>query len=140
MKCTIDSSFKVLGVDYESMKVEVVMDGKAIQAKRSINVRLMKLSWALFFILIGGSFILENLQKITNSQKWGIIYAGSGAILLLLNMLRIFLKVTISKFTTGLGALGLIFGIATLLKLDFSIWAIAILIVGIIMLLDAARR
>jgi len=104
------------------------------------NFKLVKLSWALFFILIGGSFILENLQKIDNSQKWTIIYAGSGAILLLLNMLRIVWKINISKFTTGLGAVGLLFGIAAFYKLDFSIWSAAILIIGIIMLMEVLRK
>lgn len=121
-------------------KVEVVMDEKALQVRYMLNFKLVKLSWALFFILIGGSWILESLQKINNSQKWGIIYAGCGVILLLLNLLRIAWKINISKFTTWLGALGLLFGIATFYKLDFSIWAAAILIIGFIMLLEVLRK
>jgi len=120
--------------------VEVVMDEKALHARYMWNFKLMKLSWALFFILIGGSFILESLQKIDNSQKWAIIYSGSGAILLLLNLLRIVWKINISKFTTWLGAVGLLFGIATLYKLDFSIWSAAILIIGLIMLIEVLRK
>lgn len=123
------------------MKVEVVMDEKALQAKHMLNFKLVKLSWALFFILIGGSWILESLQKINNSQKWGLIYAGSGAILILLNLLRITWKINISKFTTWLGAIGLLFGIATYFKFDnFSIWAAAILVIGLIMLLEVFRK
>ena len=122
------------------VKVEVVMDEKAIHTRHMLNFKLVKLSWALFFILIGGSFILENLQKIDNSQKWAIIYAGSGAILLLLNLLRIAWKINISRFTTWLGALGLLFGVAALYKLDFSIWSAAILIIGLIMLFEVIRK
>jgi len=122
------------------VKVEVVMDEKELHARHMLNFKLVKLSWALFFILIGGGFILENLKKIDNSQKWAIIYAGSGAILLLLNLLRIAWKINISKFTTWLGLVGLIFGVATLYKLEFSIWSAAILIIGLIMLLEVLRK
>jgi hypothetical protein len=120
--------------------VEVVMDEKVLHARHMWNFKLVKFSWALFFILIGGSFILESLQKIDSSQKWAIIYAGSGAILLLLNMIRIIRKINISKFTTWLGAVGLLFGVAALYKLDFSIWSAAILIIGLIMLIEVLRK
>ena len=122
------------------VKVEVVMDEKALHDRHMLNFKLVKLSWALFFILIGGSFILANLGKIEDFQKWPIIYAGSGAILLLLNLLRIIWKMNISKFTTWLGTVGLVFGIAALYKLDFSIWSAAILIIGVIMLIDVIRK
>jgi hypothetical protein len=122
------------------VKVEVMMDEKALQARHMWNFKLVKLSWALFFILIGGSFILGNLYNIDNSQKEAIIYAGSGAILLLLNLLRLVWKINISKFTTWLGAVGLLFGVAALYKSDFSIWSAAILIIGIIMLFEVLRK
>jgi hypothetical protein len=122
------------------VNVEVVMDDKALHVRHIWNFKLVKLSWALFFILIGGSFILENLQKIDNSQKWAIIYAGSGLILLFLNLIRIILKINISKFTLWLGAVGLLFGGASLYKLDFSIWSAAILIIGLIMLIEVLRK
>ena len=123
------------------VKVEVVMDEKGLIARSMLNLKLIKLSWALFFILLGGSWILENIQSIDNSQKWALIYAGSGAILLLLNLLRIIWKVNISKFTIGLGTLGLIFGAATYYKLNgFSIWAAIILIIGVFMLFEVLRK
>ena len=121
-------------------KVEVVMDEKALLARHMLNFKLVKLSWALFFILIGVSWILESFARIDNTQKWGIIYAGCGTILLLLNLLRIAWNINISKFTTWLGTLGLLSGIATFYKFDFSIWAAAILIFGIIMLLEVFRK
>ena len=121
-------------------KVEVVMDEKALIARHMLNFKLVKLSWALFFILIGGSWILESLKEIDSTQKWGIIYAGCGAILLLLNLMRIAWKINISRFTTWLGTLLLLFGIATFYKFDFSIWAAAILVIGLIMLLEVFRK
>ncbi len=123
------------------VKVEVVMDEKGLIARSMLNLKLIKLSWALFFILLGGSWILESIQSIDNSQKWALIYAGSGAILLLLNILRIIWKINISKFTIGLGTLGLIFGAANYYKLSgFSMWAAIILIIGFFMLFEVLRK
>lgn len=122
------------------MKVEVLMDEKALYARHMLNFKLVKLSWALFLILIGGSWILESLGKIDNSQKWAIIYAGCGIILLLLNLMRIAWKINISKFTTWLGTIGLVFGIAKFFNFNLSIWAAAIMILGLIMLLEVFRK
>ncbi|PWB54009.1 MAG: hypothetical protein C3F06_05560 [Candidatus Methanoperedenaceae archaeon] len=122
------------------MKVEVLMDEKILHARHMLNFKLVKLSWALFLILIGGSWMLESLGKIDYSQKWGIIYAGSGFILLLLNLMRIAWKMDISKFTTWLGAIGLLFGIAKFINFNLSLWAAAILILGIIMLFEVLRK
>ncbi|MFZ3058449.1 MAG: hypothetical protein WA102_01810 [Candidatus Methanoperedens sp.] len=123
------------------VKVEVVMDEKALLAKHVLNLKLIKFSWALFFILIGGSWILESLNKIDNTQKWALIYAGTGGILLLLNLLRIIWKLNISKFTIGLGALGVLLGAAKYYTLpDFSTWAAVVLIIGIFMLFEVLRK
>jgi len=121
-------------------KVEVVMDENALLARHMLNFKLVKLSWALFFILIGGSWILESLKKIDSTQKWGIILAGCGAILLLLNLMRIAWKINISKFTTWLGTLLLLYGIATFYEFNFSILAAALLVIGLIMLLEVFRK
>ena len=107
---------------------------------RYLKVVLWRDRFNLFFILIGASWILESLHKINNTQKWGIIYAGCGVILLLLNLLRMAWKINIDKFSTWFGALGLLFGIATFYQFDFSIWAAAILIIGLIMLLEVLRK
>lgn len=123
------------------VKVEVMMDEKALHARHVLNRKLIKLSWALFFILVGGSWILEGIHRIDNVQKWAIMYAGSGGILLLLNLLRIIWRLDVSKFTVGLGVLGLLFGAAKYYALgDFSIWAAVVLIIGLFMLFEVMRR
>jgi hypothetical protein len=123
------------------VKVEIVMDEKAILARHMLNLKLIKFSWALFFILIGGSWILESLHSISNTEKWAFIYAGSGAILLLLNLLRVIWRLNVSRFTVGLGVLGLVFGAANYYKLgEFSIWAAVVLIVGVFMLFEVMRK
>jgi hypothetical protein len=123
------------------VKVEVLMDEKAVYAKNMLNQRLVKLSWALFFILVGGSWILENIQRIDNAQMQALIYAGSGTILLLLNVLRIIWKVQISRFSVGLGVLGIMLGIAKYYTLgNISILAAILLIIGVFMLFEALKR
>ena len=123
------------------VKVEVVMDERGLLARAMLNLRLIKLSWALFFILIGGSWILESLSQLVSTQKWALLYAGTGAILLLLNLLRFIFKIPASKFTTGLGFLGVFMGAANYYAPDsISIWAAAILIIGFSMLLGALKR
>jgi hypothetical protein len=123
------------------VKVEVVMDERALLERAMFNLRLIKLSWGLFFILIGANWILESLDKINVDQMWALIYAESGGILLLLNLLRIILKLNISRFTTGLGFLGVLMGVVNYNAPDsISIWAAAILIIGFSMLLGALKR
>lgn len=133
---------KLQAVNQEGMaKVEVVMDEKAFLAKHRLNLRLIKFSWALFFILIGASWILEGMKRMDGDQKWALIYAGSGVILLLLNFLRVIFRLDVSRFTTGLGALGLILGITKYYALgNFSLWAAVVLIIGIFMLLEVLRK
>ncbi len=123
------------------VKVEVVMDEKTLLARHMLNLKLIKLSWALFFILVGGSWILEGVHRIDSAQKGALIYAGSGGILLLLNLLRVILRLDISKFTVGLGALGLLLGAVKYFALgNLSIWASVVLIIGFFMLFEAIRR
>jgi predicted tellurium resistance membrane protein TerC len=123
------------------VRVEVVMDERALLARHLQNLKLIKLSWAFFFILLGGSFILEGIHEIDNTQKWALIYAGSGSILLILNMLRIVWKINVSRFSIGLGVVGLLFGIMKYYDLGgFSIPAAILLIIGVFMLFEALRK
>lgn len=122
------------------VKVEVLMDEKTLIAKHMLNYRLKKLSWALFFIILGGSFILESAGTINNTQKWIIIFAGIGSVLLLLNALRIFWHIEISSFSTGLGIMGLLLGIARYYSLDVSIWPALALVIGIYILLGLIKN
>ncbi len=122
------------------VKVEV-MDERALLARAMLNLRLIKISWALFLIIIGASWILENLRRINSDEMWALIYAGTGSILLLLNVLRIIFKLNISRFTTGLGFLGLLMGAGNYYAPgSISIWAAIVLIIGFSMLLGALKR
>ncbi|MBU4077005.1 MAG: hypothetical protein KKI06_09920 [Euryarchaeota archaeon] len=123
------------------VKVEVVMDERALLARAMLNLRLIKLSWALFLILIGASWILESLKKISGDQMWALLYAGTGIILLLLNLLRVIFKLNFSRFTIGLGVLGVLMGVGNIYSPGtISIWAAIVLIIGLSMLLGALKK
>ena len=121
--------------------VEIVMDERTQLARNMLNRKLIKLSWALFFILLGGSWTLGSINYIDSTRMWVLIYAGSGGILLLLNLFRMAWKIEISRFSIGLGLLGLVFGIVTYYNLSgFSILAAVLLIIGILMLYEVLRK
>ncbi|VVB87219.1 Uncharacterised protein [uncultured archaeon] len=115
------------------------MDEKAFISQQMLNLILIKLSWALFFILVGGSWILGSLARVSN--VWALVFAGSGAILLLLNLLMIIWRINISRFTVGLGLLGLVVGLAQYYAMgNISIWAAALLIIGFFMLFEVLKK
>ncbi len=123
------------------VKVEVLMDEKALLAKAMLNLRLIKLSWALFLILIGTGWILENFKRINSDEMWALIYAGSGAILLLLNLLRFINKLKVSRFTVWLGVLGVFLGAGNYYSAgSIPIWAAAILVIGLSMIPGALKK
>ncbi len=123
------------------VKVEVLMDEKALLAKAMLNLRLIKLSWALFLILIGASWILENFKRINSEEMWVLIYAGSGTILLLLNLLRYIYKLKVSRFTVWFGVFAVFLGAGNYYSAgSIPIWAAAILIIGLSMLLGALKK
>jgi hypothetical protein len=123
------------------VKVEVVMDEKALLSRAMLNLRLIKLSWALFLILIGTSWILVKLPWINGDQMWALIYVGSGGILLLLNLLRYIYKLNISRFTIGLGVIGILNGVGNYYAPgSIPIWAAVVLIIGFSMLLGALKK
>lgn len=121
--------------------VEVVMDEKTRLARHKLDRKLIKFSWALLFILIGGSWILENIGVLNNTEKWALIYAGSGGILLLLNLLRVSWNLPLSRFTVGIGVLGVLLGVGKYFDLgNISIWAAAVLVIGVFMLFEVLKK
>jgi hypothetical protein len=123
------------------VKVEVMMDEKAILARNMLHAKLIKLSFALFFMLLGGSWFLESINKIDADQKWALIIAGTGGIFLLLNLLRVIFKIKVSKFTVILGVIGVMIGVSKYYLLpNFSIWAAVLLIIGVFMFFEVIRK
>ena len=78
--------------------------------KAALNKRLETAFWGLFLIMLGGQFLLKDLNL-----PDGIWDVGIGLILLGLNAARYFNGLRMSGFTTFLGILALVGGLAQML-------------------------
>ncbi len=92
-------------IDPEEKQPELVVD----EERAVLNKRLETAAWGLFLIMLGG-FMLVPDEQIPN----GIWSIGVGLIMLGLNGVRYFYGLRMSGFTTVLGILALIGGIAEL--------------------------
>ncbi|MEW5942012.1 MAG: hypothetical protein AB1750_20290 [Chloroflexota bacterium] len=75
--------------------------------KAALNKRLEGVFWGLFLIMLGGQFLLKNVNL-----PDGIWDVGIGLIFLGLNAARYFNGLRMSGFTTFLGILALVGGLA----------------------------
>jgi uncharacterized membrane protein len=111
----------------EEAPPEMVRD----EAKAALNKRLETIGWGLFLIMLGGfSFIPhEQIPK----GYWSI---GVGLIMLGLNLARYLNKIRMSGFTTFLGILSLVSGVAQLFFTSYSLdTALFLIILGAYFLL-----
>jgi hypothetical protein len=92
---------------------------KAIQEKKStaeneektaLNKRLETIGWGCFLLMLGGFIFVP--YTMVSKGVWSI---GVGVIMLGLNIARYFYGIRLSSFTTFLGVISLIVGIAQLL-------------------------
>jgi hypothetical protein len=98
--------------------------------KAALNKRLETAFWGLFLILLGGQFLLKDI----NLPK-GIWDVGVGLILLGLNAARYFNGLRMSGFTTFLGVLALVGGLAQIIfKFDLG-GALLLIILGAYLIL-----
>jgi len=78
--------------------------------KARLNKRLETIGWGLFFIMLGGFAFVPH--ELVAKGLWSI---GVGVIMLGLNITRYFNKIKMSGFTTFLGVISLLSGVAQLL-------------------------
>ena len=98
--------------------------------KAALNKRLETVFWGLFLIMLGGwAFVPEETAP---KGLWSI---GVGLIMLGLNAARYFNKIRMSGFTTVLGILSLIGGIAELLGMTSLDGALLLIILGAYLIL-----
>jgi hypothetical protein len=98
--------------------------------KAALNNRLEIIGWGLFLIMLGG-FIFIPYEYI-NKGIWSL---GVGIIMLGLNITRYFYNIKMSTFTTFLGIISLISGIAQLLGVNMLEGGILLIILGAYVLL-----
>jgi len=98
--------------------------------KAALNKRLETMFWGLFLIMLGGQFLLKDLNL--PDGLWDV---GIGLILLGLNAARYFNGLRMSGFTTFLGILALVGGLAQMLfKFDLG-GALLLIILGAYLIL-----
>jgi divalent metal cation (Fe/Co/Zn/Cd) transporter len=94
--------------------------------KADLNKRLETIGWGLFLILLAGSALF--------SREWfpdGLWAIGVGLIMLGLNIARYLYKIRMSTFTTILGIIAILTGIAQLLGLNLPGLAILLFLLGL---------
>lgn len=99
-------------------------------AKAALNKRLEAVAWGLFLIMLGG-FALVPEETIPHGA-WSI---GVGLIMLGLNAARYYNKIRMSGFTTFLGIVSVLGGIAALLGLGSLEGAFLLIILGAYLIL-----
>jgi hypothetical protein len=98
--------------------------------KTALNKRLESVAWGLFLIMLGGFALVPN-QTIPQGV-WSI---GVGLIMLGLNAARYYYKLKMSGFTTVLGILSLLGGIAGLIGMTSLNGAFLLIILGAYLIL-----
>lgn len=96
------------GEEEAKEKEAVVIDDE----KAALNKRLENMAWGFFLIMLGGFALIPD-ETIPNGS-WSI---GVGLIMIGLNLARYFNQIKMSGFTTFLGILSLISGVAQLFGL-----------------------
>ena len=98
--------------------------------KAALNKRLETAFWGLFLIMLGGQWLLRD-SRLPN----GVWDVGVGLILLGLNATRYFNGLRMSGFTTFLGILSLVGGLAQMIfKFDLN-GALLLIILGAYLIL-----
>jgi hypothetical protein len=98
--------------------------------KQKFNKSLETIGWGLFLIMLGGFALVPGEQ--VPKGVWSI---GVGVIMLGLNVARYFYKIKMSGFTTVLGILSLLGGIAELFGMTSLEGAFLLIILGAYLIL-----
>ena len=109
--------------------VEQVKPGQDPE-KKALNKRLESVAWGLFLIMLGGFALVPD-----NTIPKGAWSIGIGVIMLGLNAARYFSKIKMSGFTTVLGILALLGGIAELIGITSLDAALLLIILGAYLIL-----
>ena len=98
--------------------------------KAALNKRLESVAWGLFLVMLGGFALVPD-----NTIPKGVWSIGVGVIMLGLNVARYFYKLKMSGFTTVLGILALLGGIAELLGFTSLDAALLLIVLGAYLIL-----
>ena len=114
----------------EASVQDVEVDEGRMKENVALNKRLESISWGFFLVMAGGSMFLPD--DVAPNGLWTI---GVGLIMLGLNAARYYNGIRMSGFTTVLGIIAVVVGIAELLGFDLFGGAFLLIILGVYLLL-----
>ncbi len=114
----------------EPKQAEAAAKPEGDPTRVALNKRLESIAWGLFLIMLGG-FALVPSETIPK----GVWSLGIGLIMLGLNAARYYYKIKMSGFTTFLGILSLLGGIAELVGFTSLNGALLLIILGAYLIL-----
>ncbi len=114
----------------EPAQAEAAAPSTQVPEKAALNKRLESIAWGLFLIMLGGFALVPDYT--IPKGVWSI---GVGLIMLGLNATRYYYKLRMSGFTTVLGILALIGGIAELVGITSLDGALLLIILGAYLIL-----
>jgi uncharacterized membrane protein len=114
------------GEGQPAKKPEIVID----ESKAALNKRLETIAWGLFLVMLGGFILVP--QELVHKGLWSI---GVGLIMLGLNATRYAYRIRMSGFTTFLGVLSLVSGVAQLMGWQALEGAFLLIILGAYLIL-----
>ena len=98
--------------------------------KVALNKHLEEIGWGVLLITIGTIWLVP--EKLTPQGSWLI---AAGVIVLGINAIRYFNGIKMSGFSLVVGILALFAGVGAFFSLDLPLFAIALIVIGALMLL-----
>jgi hypothetical protein len=98
---------------------------------------LTSIAWGIFIILIGGLWIAAETTKIDVGAYFAL---GVGLILVGLNLTRRKIGARMSKFSLGLGIIGLIVSLSGVAGLKLPLIPTIIIVIGLFIVAEAVAR
>lgn len=105
------------------------------QGNAELDKRLDAIGWALFFIMIGGLWLIPK-----NSLPEGTWLIGTGIIILGMTWIRNMNNLTISGFWVFMGILALGTGLSSVFGLNIPVFPILLIIIGLSVILKPFLR
>ena len=94
-----------------------------VSDKRALDRQLEGAGWALLLIMIGGLWLIPNVPE-------GVWLIGAGLIMVGVNIVRYLYGIRMRTFSSMLGALALVLGIADLFGLGLPVLPALLVLIG----------
>jgi hypothetical protein len=108
-----------------------------VEVERSQQRNLEGMAWAAFFIVIG---LVWTVQNVYHMDLEGAVPIGVGIIWLALNYARSRVGIPISRVTTGLGIVAIIYGVSQQFLENVNVFALVLIALGIYLVFYFGRK